>query len=175
MLHLAATNCEWLFIWINTLMTQTQSTIELQFPSTLGYERIARETVAALARSLGFPPERVDDVRTAVGEACINAIEHGNQQRAHLRIHVRCIVSSSRLVIIISDQGLRFHSLAQGAGPGIEQKLAGLAAARGMGLMLINQLVDESGFLPSRPGQGNRFRIALYKTPRHSVQDAAFC
>ena len=28
---------------------------------------------------LGFFPERIEDLKTAVAEACLNAMEHGNQ------------------------------------------------------------------------------------------------
>ena len=52
--------------------------MELSFPSELGYEKVAREAVAAFARRLGCDRERVEDLKTALGEACINAIEHGN-------------------------------------------------------------------------------------------------
>ncbi|ABX04266.1 MAG TPA: ATP-binding protein [Herpetosiphon sp.] len=147
-------------------MAQTQATIELIFPSQLGYEKIAREAIGTLARNMGFDPERVEDLRTALSEACINAIEHGNQRQVQRRIHITCTISRNRLVLVISDEGLRFHPSQEIEAATIEQKLAGLASARGMGLMLIEQLVDECGFLPSRPGQGNRFRLAMYNPPR---------
>ena len=115
---------------------------------------------------MGFDPERVEDLRTALSEACINAIEHGNQRQVQRRIHITCTISRNRLVLVISDEGLRFHPSQEIEAATIEQKLAGLASARGMGLMLIEQLVDECGFLPSRPGQGNRFRLAMYNPPR---------
>src|SRR5689334_1297121 len=115
-------------------MAYTQVTIEMIFPSQLGYEKIARDAIGTLARNMGFESERVEDLRTALGEACINAIEHGNQRQAHLRIHLTCTVSRNRLVIVVSDEGLRFHPSSRLENPSIEQKLAGLASARGMGL-----------------------------------------
>ena len=36
-------------------------------------------TAASVARLMGFSDERVEDLKTAVAEACINAIEHGNK------------------------------------------------------------------------------------------------
>jgi serine/threonine-protein kinase RsbW len=150
-------------------MSHTQATIEMMFPSELGYEKISRDAIGTLARNLGFDAERVEDLRTALSEACINAIEHGNQRQAHLRIHITCTISRNRLVIVVSDEGLRFHPASRLSTASIEQKLAGLASTRGMGLMLIGQLVDECGFLPSRPGQGNHFRLAMYNPPRRSA------
>lgn len=54
-------------------------TIELHIPSRLGYEKIAMNTAASTARMMGFSDERVEDLKTAVAEACINAMEHGNK------------------------------------------------------------------------------------------------
>lgn len=150
-------------------MLYTQVTIELIFPSELGYEKIARDAIGTLARHMGFEAARVDDLRTALSEACINAIEHGNQRQSHLRIRLTCTISRNRLVIVVSDEGLRFHPASRLDVASIEQKLAGLASTRGMGLMLIGQLVDECGFLPSRPGQGNHFRLAMYNPPRRNA------
>ncbi len=149
-----------------------QVTIELMFPSELGYEKIARDAIGTLATRMGFDAERVEDLRTALSEACINAIEHGNQRQSHLRIHIACTISANRLVIVVSDEGLRFHPASLNEPASIEEKLAGLASARGMGLMLIGQLVDECGFLPSRPGQGNHFRLAIYNPPRRNAVPA---
>ena len=150
-------------------MSHNQVTIEMLFPSKLGYEKIVRDTIGTLARNMGFDPERVEDLRTALSEACINAIEHGNQRCSHLQIHITCTVSRNRLVIVVSDEGLRFHPAAWLEPASIEEKVAGLASARGMGLLLIGQLVDECEFLPSRPGQGNHFRLAMYNPPRRSA------
>lgn len=147
----------------------SQVSIELMIPSELGYEKVARDTIGTLGRRMGFDPERVEDLRTALSEACINAIEHGNQKQSHRRIRVVCTISANRMVIVVSDEGLRFHPASLQEPASIEEKLAGLASARGMGLMLIGQLVDECGFLPTRPGQGNHFRIAMYNPPRRTV------
>jgi serine/threonine-protein kinase RsbW len=139
--------------------------IELSIPSTLGYEKVVREVAASLARRLGFNGERIADLKTAVCEACINAIEHGNQCQAGCRIRVTFVVSASRLEVVVADHGHIKASDAEPAAPTIEQKLSGLASPRGMGLMLISQLVDEAGFLPMRRGKGNRFRLMLLRPP----------
>lgn len=134
--------------------------IELSFPSELGYEKIARDAVAAFARRLGCDRERVEDLKTALGEACINAIEHGNAKTPGMRVDICCTGTPDRLTIDVCDSGLRRYS---GDAPiaGIDQKLLGLAPRRGMGLMMIAQLVDEAGFTDSGEG-GNRFRLVLY-------------
>ena len=134
--------------------------MELSFPSELGYEKVAREAVAAFARRLGCDRERVEDLKTALGEACINAIEHGNGQAPGLRVDVSCIGADDRLEIQVHDRGLKRYE-AGGTVASIDLKLRGLAPLRGMGLMMIEQLVDEAGFTESADG-GNLFRLVLY-------------
>lgn len=140
--------------------------MELSFPSELGYEKVARDAVAAFARRLGFDRERIEDLKTALGEACINAIEHGNDRSPGLRVDVSCVCEAGRLTIEIHDQGLKRYQQ-RNVVASIDKKLSGLAPLRGMGLMMIAQLVDEAGFTES-PDGGNHFRLALYheqKTP----------
>src|SRR6476661_8303915 len=48
--------------------------VELRIPSIFGYEKVAMVTVMAVAARLGMSGERAEDLRTAVAEACINAI-----------------------------------------------------------------------------------------------------
>jgi serine/threonine-protein kinase RsbW len=134
--------------------------MELSFPSELGYEKVAREAVAAFARRLGCDRERVEDLKTALGEACINAIEHGNGRAPGLRVDVSCVGADDRLEIEVHDRGLKRYE-SSGTIPSIDLKLRGLAPLRGMGLMMIAQLVDEAGFTESADG-GNHFRLVLY-------------
>ncbi|HMO56206.1 MAG TPA: ATP-binding protein [Roseiflexaceae bacterium] len=137
------------------------STIELSVPSELGYEKVVRDTIAAFARRLGFDNERIDDLKTAIGEACINAIEHGNGGVPDQRISVSCICEDERLTVEVRDRGVKPYD-GHAAVPSIEQKLQGIAPLRGMGLMLIAQLVDEADFT-NHPAGGNLFRLSLYR------------
>ncbi len=138
--------------------------MELSIPSELGYETIARDAVAAFALRVGFAPERIEDLKTALCEACINAIEHGNLMSPGLRVHVSCVCDNERLLVEICDQGLQSHTLKQEP-LSIGEKMAGLGSLRGMGLLLIEQLVDEAGFVSDVGDTGNCFRFALYRHP----------
>jgi anti-sigma regulatory factor (Ser/Thr protein kinase) len=82
-------------------------TIDLTIPSELGYEKIAREAVAAFARRLGFDRERIEDLKTALCEACINAIEHGNAKTPGLRVEVHCTWEHEQLTIEVCDDGMK--------------------------------------------------------------------
>ncbi|NNJ09388.1 ATP-binding protein [Chloroflexales bacterium ZM16-3] len=135
--------------------------MELVLPNELGYELIARDAVAAFARRAGMPRDQIDDVKTALCEACINAIEHGNSMNPELRVQVSCCVDDDRLVIEVCDQGV--SPFAPKAEPlSMVEKVSGFGSLRGMGLMLISQLSDESGFVPH--GEvGNCFRFAFQR------------
>lgn len=141
-------------------MTTTMS-MELTLPNELGYELIARDAIAAFARRLGMPLDRIDDVKTAFCEACVNAIEHGNSLKPDLRVEVSCRVDNDQLVIEVCDQGVR-PFMPRSEPLSIADKLAGLGSFRGMGLMLISQLCDEAGFVP-REDAGNCFRFAFQR------------
>jgi serine/threonine-protein kinase RsbW len=58
-------------------MTRKSANVEVRLPSRLGYEKGAMSTAASVAKLMGFREDRIEDLKTAVAEACINAIEHG--------------------------------------------------------------------------------------------------
>jgi serine/threonine-protein kinase RsbW len=134
--------------------------IEISFPSELGYEVIARDVIASFAHYHGFDHERIEDIKTALGEACINAIEHGNALTADLRTAITCVYDSQCLQIEICDQGVQ--QFAPGNEPlTIDDKLAGRGPLRGMGLLLMTQLADETSF-SANPNGGNCFRLVWH-------------
>lgn len=155
---------------MNTTFSYDEMSMELSFPSELGYEVVARDAVVAFVRRLGFTPERVDDLKTALCEACINAIEHGNALQGGLRVRISCRVEQNQVLIEVYDQGVQVFSEAQEP-LSIAQKIVGLGSLRGMGLMLIKQLTDESGFLPN-VSHGNCFRLAFFRQTAPRIVDA---
>lgn len=52
--------------------------VELRFPPVAGHVRTARLVASAVARRCGFGPDRVDEVRLAVGEACARAVRRSD-------------------------------------------------------------------------------------------------
>ncbi|NJM06559.1 ATP-binding protein [Candidatus Gracilibacteria bacterium] len=139
------------------------TSMELSFPSELGFEVIARDAVAAFARRMGLAADRVEDLKTALSEACINAIEHGNSLSPGTRVAVVCHCDAERLLVEVHDQGLQSYT-PKGDPLSISDKLAGLGPLRGMGLMLIAQLTDESGYR-SDGEAGNCFWLAYFRQP----------
>jgi serine phosphatase RsbU (regulator of sigma subunit)/anti-sigma regulatory factor (Ser/Thr protein kinase) len=115
---------------------------EFELASRPGNERVAVERVAEAVQRLELPERRLDRLKTAVGEAAMNAIEHGNAGRPELPVRVRVTLSEADLSVWIVDQGGP-RPLPEAETPEVEAKLDGRQAPRGWGLFLIKQMVDE--------------------------------
>ena len=147
------------------LLLAQPTTFELSLPSTPGSEKLARHTVAWVGLRLDLTVERIADLQTAVSEAFINAVEHGNQGNEHRRVQVIFSITPEHLEVEVSDEGVRRFEQPVAPPATIEEKLAGLAPLRGMGLMLIRQLVDEAEFGTGEDGVGNRVRLRMRRPP----------
>jgi serine/threonine-protein kinase RsbW len=133
-----------------------QQTIELFLPSKLGYEKVAASAMASLARHMGFSTERVDDVKTALSEAVINSIEHGNQLNVQLNVQIIALIESSALTLKIIDQG-------QQPLPNLNLARQERVDHRGWGLFLVKSLVDEVRAVVT-PGR-NELQMTIYIAP----------
>jgi anti-sigma regulatory factor (Ser/Thr protein kinase) len=112
-------------------------------PSAEGNERIALERVSAIVQPLGLGEARLRRLETAVGEATMNAMEHGNHYRADQPVTVRVLTDPEQVRVQIVDQGGVSADRATET-PDLEAKLAGLQRPRGWGLFLIKNMVDEA-------------------------------
>src|SRR5260370_34000712 len=63
------------------------------------------DRVAASVRDIGLEPKRFERLKTAVSEAAMNAIEHGNRMDVELPVHVRVSVADGQLLVRIVDNG----------------------------------------------------------------------
>jgi serine phosphatase RsbU (regulator of sigma subunit)/anti-sigma regulatory factor (Ser/Thr protein kinase) len=115
---------------------------EFEMPSEAGNERAVMERVAQLVGPLGLPTRTLQRLKTAVSEAAMNAIEHGNELRAELPVTVQVLTADGKLTVSISDRGGGVP-LPDPEAPDLEAKLAGLQKARGWGLFLIKSMVDD--------------------------------
>jgi serine/threonine-protein kinase RsbW len=130
--------------------------VKLYLPSVLGYEKIARGAAEALAEQMEFPPERIEDLKTAVAEACMNAMEHGNSLDRAFNVTVVMTITPDKLEVSVTDIG-------QQAIPEILPE-PGSNDMRGWGMFFIKNLVDEME-ITRLPEGGNQVRMALYLIP----------
>lgn len=138
---------------------KNSSSIELRLPSRLGYEKVAMNTAASVARLMGFADERVEDLKTAVAEACINAMEHGNKLDDSLSVGVILSMDADSLEVKVTDTGEGPQGTT--AAPDIDKKMHGEEDPRGMGMFLIQALVDEAEWV-SAPPAGSYARMVIH-------------
>ncbi len=98
----------------------------------------------SLAISMGFSPEKIEDIKTAVGEACLNAIEHASSVDPTDTVLIRYDCGAGAMEISVSSKGAPF--VPSDVKPDIEAKIEGRDRPRGWGLFLIRQLADEVKF-----------------------------
>jgi len=140
------------------MMTAARATtVEVRLPSRLGFEKVAMSTAAAVAKLMGFREERIDDLKTAIAEACINAIEHGNRLNEKLSVGVVLSAGEDALEIKVMDDGKGMKTLP--SKPDIDRKMHGEEDARGMGMFLIQALVDEAEWVVGTNGKGSYVRL----------------
>lgn len=136
------------------------SKYELHVRSTHGAEKVAMDFAANVAKSMNFPPDRVEDLKTAVAEACMNAIEHGNKLDSTTRVGIRLVVDKDKLQIAVQDQG---RGVAKPPTPDIESRMEGKIDPRGWGIFLIQNLMDEVTFESTAEGGVVKMIIYLEK------------
>ncbi len=115
---------------------------ELSVPSEPGNERLAMEEVAGTVEGLGLPDRTLERLKTAVAEATMNAMEHGNRYMAEVPVLIEVAASDADLSVRITDEGggpPAFDSET----PDLAAKLDGAQTPRGWGLFLIKSMVDE--------------------------------
>ena len=124
-----------------------ENTIEVSLPNKLGYERVAMACSASFAKIVGFLPERVEDLKTAVSEACLNAMEHGNLNHPDKRVLVSMNYKDHVFSVSVRDEGEGMCETPEiPEMPDIEKKIESLETPRGLGMFLIKQLVDHVEF-----------------------------
>lgn len=111
-------------------------------PSVPGNEREVMTRVAALVAPL-FPPTRLEQLKTAVAEATMNAMEHGNGYSPVKPTEVEVCQSNTQVIVRITDQDGDEVNIPVETSPNLEAKLAGLQSTRGWGLFLIRNMVDD--------------------------------
>jgi serine/threonine-protein kinase RsbW len=136
----------------------SENKIELHIPSIMGYEKVAMECAASAAKRMGFSQDRIEDLKTAVAEACINAIEHGNQLDTTTKVGVMLTIQDATLEVAVSDQGRGVGEIKL---PNIDDKIEGVEPARGWGMFLIRSLMSEVTF-ESLPEGGNVLRMVIH-------------
>lgn len=115
---------------------------DLSVPGDPRAVRHVRVRVGRLGDRLGLAPRQRHGLQTAVAEAVLNAIEHGNGGDLTRSVDVQVTVAPGELVVRVTDDGCG-RGTALPEVPVIAAKLRGEQRPRGWGLFLMRSLVDE--------------------------------
>jgi serine/threonine-protein kinase RsbW len=130
-----------------------EAVFEVVIPTGGEAELVAVHAFEEIARTNGFPAATVNQIKTALIEACINVSEHSSTPDG--RIHVKFAVAKEKVTISVSNRGLRLTDR-----PAEETPNAGEAGRRGWGLGLIRNLMDEVRVVPV--DDGTRIEMTKY-------------
>ncbi|HYE14499.1 MAG TPA: ATP-binding protein [Pyrinomonadaceae bacterium] len=135
----------------------------VEIPMGEDTELIAAHTAEQIARRMEFEPEAINQIKTALVEACINAAEHSFSPER--KIYNRFRVEDDKLVITVSSRGLSLpQSITDNGASLIEnngrEAVESPRGRRGWGLKLIRALMDDVEF--ERVDDGTRLRMTKY-------------
>lgn len=130
---------------------------EFRLASELGGEREAIRRLDGALADIEIDERTRERLRTAVGEATMNAMEHGNGYDPNLTVGIAVRADDRRLEVSITDFGQQPPPL--DTEPDLDAKLAGEQSPRGWGLFLIRNMVDE--LLIDRIGDENRVTLVM--------------
>ena len=119
----------------------SQEKTVLAIPSIFGYEEVVAETVGVIARLRHFSFEKISKLKTAVAEACINAIEHGNNADADKEVVVTIVAEADSICVAIRDFG-EGHVDPDFDMPDLKKQIEDKQIG-GWGMYLIRTLVDD--------------------------------
>ncbi len=126
---------------------------EMIVPMGEDTELIAAQTVEEIAKRHHFTPKAINQIKTALVEACINATEHSLSPDR--KIYQKFSVEDGKIVITISNRGLRLADKKA-------QEIAPDEGRRGWGLKLMKSLMDEVKF--EQTDDGTRISMTKYLT-----------
>lgn len=120
--------------------------VTLALPMVPEMEIEASKTATAIAESIQMSADRIDEVRMAVVEACINALEHSHSSEHEVFVTFEVLGDAGvrdpqKLRITVRDTGIGF-SPASLQEPSMAEKLKS-PRKRGWGLKIIHGLMDE--------------------------------
>jgi anti-sigma regulatory factor (Ser/Thr protein kinase) len=125
---------------------------EFDIPSQRGNEREASERTIEILEPINLDEAVNNRLQTAVAEATMNAMEHGNHYQQDLPVHIKVMSNDTQVAIRVHDFGAGMAETEM-VTPDLESKLAGDQSPRGWGLFLIKNMVDEMNILQGERGQ----------------------
>jgi serine/threonine-protein kinase RsbW len=114
--------------------------VDLYLPMIPDMELTASKTAEAVGDFMGLEHGKIQEIKVALIEACINAIEHSGEGRLGINFEM----GDDELTIVISDQGQGFD-ISQ-VKKDIDARRERGEKMRGWGMMIIEEMMDRVTF-----------------------------
>jgi len=126
-------------------VTQALTQVQLELPSRPESPALVRAALAGIAEQLEFDPQLLDDLKTAVSEACNNVVVHAYRDEPG-SLDVAVAIDVDAIEVMVRDRGSGFGRVTTS-----EDRI-------GVGLPIINALADRVEFV-STCGTGTQVRM----------------
>lgn len=125
-------------------MIKNYEYIEMKIPSKPEYVGLVRLTLSGVLNSVGASYEEIEDTKIAVSEAVTNAVKHAYSDTDN-EITIGFAVSKEKVEIIVQDSGQSFdyETVKEEIGPYRETDSISFLREGGLGLFLIESLMDD--------------------------------
>lgn len=120
------------------LTTERVPDVMLRMPASGDAVGLARQAVSGVADALGMPADRLEDMKVAVTEACVNVIMHAYDDPGTGIMAVLVNVLDDAIEVTVIDRGRGLHVSAD--------------RGDGVGLHTIAALTDRFRVSPGFPG-----------------------
>ncbi|AQX56317.1 anti-sigma B factor RsbW [Priestia flexa] len=133
-------------------MKQPYDFVEMKIPAKPDYVAIIRLTLSGVANRMGFSYDDIEDMKIAISEACTNAVQHAYKEDENGEVKVGFGLFSDRLEVMVVDKGesFNFEELKEKIGPYETEKEVEMLPEGGLGLYLIETLMDEVKMMNSK-------------------------
>ena len=148
-------------------MSEESPSVSLELDSSPETLTLVRGVLGGLAEGLALDPELLDDIKTAVSEACNNVVMHA-YGGASGPLQVALYVGSEEIEVVVRDRGQGIHVLTPS-----DDRL------QGVGIPIMRALAEKTSFRPLPNGgtevwmqfAGLRGGESLYQRPEAAVAD----
>ncbi|AJC95582.1 anti-sigma B factor RsbW [Staphylococcus hyicus] len=127
-------------------MPHNNDFIEMRLPASAEYVSLIRLTLSGVFTQAGASYDDIEDAKIAVSEAVTNAVKHAYKDKKEKGyINIGFEKCDTHIKIIVSDQGESFNyqETKQQLGPYKENENIDFLREGGLGLFLIESLMDE--------------------------------
>lgn len=147
----------------NIIQAVRPDVIQLTLPAQSNYLTIIRRIVKAISKLLSFDSQGIADLKNAIGEACLNVIQHaypeGRRRLMREDLTIRFLIYPTKLEVVVKDMGCGFDPVF--VERYVSRKDVDSPERMKLGLFVIQKAADEIE-IDSRIGKGTQIRITKY-------------